>query len=107
MSLNISTLSQVSQPNALNLLTTSQNTASDTVSDGTELFGNIYNQLVDGVNQTDSAFQADIVKAAAGEMDNPAQLLIDSSKAQVALQLTASMRNNALQAYTSIMSMQV
>lgn len=107
MSMNISALSQVSQQNPLNLLTTSQSTASDTVSDGTELFGNIYNQLVGGVNQTDSAFQADIVKASAGEMDNPAQLLIDSSKAQVALQLTASMRNNALQAYTSIMSMQV
>lgn len=106
MSLNISMLSPISSQDPSSLLAASQGT-SGTVGDGTELFGDIYNQLVDGVNQTDSAFQADIVKAAAGEMDNPAQLLIDSSKAQVALQLTASMRNNALQAYTSIMNMQV
>lgn len=87
-------------------LSTAQ-TASGTTVDGTQMFGDIYNQLVDGVNQTDSAFQADIVKAAAGEMDNPAQLLIDSSKAQVALQLASSVRNNALQAYSTVMNMQV
>ncbi|ADU28073.1 flagellar hook-basal body complex protein FliE [Ethanoligenens harbinense YUAN-3] len=87
-------------------LSTAQ-TASGTTVDGTQMFGDIYNQLVDGVNQTDSAFQADIVKAAAGEMDNPAQLLIDSSKAQVALQLASSVRNNALQAYNTVMNMQV
>lgn len=81
--------------------------AAGAVTDGTQMFGDIYNQLVDGVNQTDSAFQADIVKAAAGEMDNPAQLLIDSSKAQVSLQLAGSVRNNALQAYNTIMNMQV
>lgn len=106
MSLNISMLSQISSPNSLNVSTALQG-ASGTATDGTQMFGDIYNQLVDGVNQTDSAFQADIVKAAAGEMDNPAQLLIDSSKAQVALQLASSVRNNALQAYTSVMSMQV
>lgn len=106
MSLNISMLSQISSPNSLDVSTALQS-ASGTAADGTQMFGDIYNQLVDGVNQTDSAFQADIVKAAAGEMDNPAQLLIDSSKAQVALQLASSVRNNALQAYTSVMSMQV
>ncbi|MFT8887910.1 MAG: flagellar hook-basal body complex protein FliE [Ethanoligenens sp.] len=104
--MNISMLPQIAPSNPAEWLTASQG-ASNTTTDGTQMFGDIYNQLVGGVNQTDAAFQADIVKAAAGEMDNPAQLLIDSSKAQVSLQLASSVRNNALQAYTTIMNMQV
>ncbi len=87
----------------------SSDTSSSSVSsiDGTEMFQNIYDNLVNNVNSTDSAFQADVVKTAAGEMDNPAQLVIDSSKAQVALQMVTSVRNNALTAYTTIMNMQM
>ena len=75
--------------------------------DGTSLFTDVALRLVDGVNSTDATFQADLVKAAAGELDNPHQLLIDSEKANVSLQLMISMRNKALEAYNSIISMQV
>lgn len=104
--MNISALSSLASSSLSNLATSSTGSSGSSV-DGTQMFGDLYNQLVDGVNQTDSAFQADIVKAAAGEMDNPAQLLIDSSKAQVSLQLASSVRSTALQAYNTIANMQV
>jgi len=71
------------------------------------MFSDIYNNLISNVNQTDSSLQADIVKSAAGQLDNPQQLLIDSSKASIALQLVSSVRNDALQAYGDITKMQV
>jgi flagellar hook-basal body complex protein FliE len=75
--------------------------------DGTQMFGDILNGMITNVNQTDSAFQSDIVKEAAGELDDPQQLLIDSSKASIALQLVTSVRNDALQAYNDITKMQM
>lgn len=73
--------------------------------DGTSMFRDIFQNLVGDVNATDSAFQADTVKAAEGELDNPQQLLIDSTKASIALQLVTSVRNDALQAYSDIIKM--
>lgn len=102
--LDISSISSALQ--AGNLLGTT-GVSANSQPDGTEMFGDLYSQLVGSVNQTDATFQADILKASEGELDNPAQLVIDSSKAQVALQLTSSVRNTALQAYREIMSMQV
>lgn len=73
--------------------------------DGTGMFRNIADSLISNANQTDAAFQQDIVKAAAGELDNPQQLMIDSSKASIALQMVASVRNEALDAYNDIIKM--
>lgn len=103
--MDISTISSAVQ--SLGLSNTNNSATSSSSVDGTEMFSSIYDQLTGSVNETDSAFQADIVKAAAGELDNPAQLVIDSSKAQVALQLASSVRNTALSAYKEIMNMSV
>lgn len=81
--------------------------SSAAVPDGTAIFKDVLDKVVSSVNQTDSAFEGDIVRAAAGELENPHQLLIDSEKANVSLQLAVSVRNKALEAYTSIMNMQV
>jgi flagellar hook-basal body complex protein FliE len=70
--------------------------------DGTQMFGDVLKQLIDNTNSTDAALQADIIKAAEGELDNPHQLLIDMQKATIALQLTTSVRNEALSAYNDI-----
>lgn len=80
-----------------------QATASST--DGTAMFKDIFQDLIGNVNTTDAALQADTIKAAEGELDNPQQLLIDSSKAGIALQLVTSVRNDALQAYSDIIKM--
>ena len=88
-------------------LTGTQQQGGAKAADGTAMFSDIYNDLVGNVNNTDSSLQADIVKSAEGELDNPQQLLIDSSKASIALQLFTSVRNDALQAYSDVIKMQV
>ncbi|HEX2939309.1 MAG TPA: flagellar hook-basal body complex protein FliE [Ruminiclostridium sp.] len=82
-----------------------QQTASG--SDATSMFKDIYDGLVGNVNTTNEAFEGDMVKAAEGELDNPHQLLIDSSKANIALQLLLTVRNNALDAYNEVIKMSV
>ena len=78
-----------------------------TQQDGTSMFGDLLNNMIGQVNSTDSAFQGDIVKAAQGELDNPQQLVIDSSKAQIALQLVTNVRNTAIDSYNDIIKMSV
>ncbi|MEG6572738.1 flagellar hook-basal body complex protein FliE [[Clostridium] cellulosi] len=84
-----------------------QQTSSNKGNDAVSMFSSIYDQLVDNVNKTNAAFEGDIVKAAEGELDNPHQLLIDSAKANISLQLLLSVRNTALEAYNDIMKMSV
>lgn len=86
--------------------------AADTVSgssgsDGSSMFKDVLDNVVGNINSTDSTFQGDLVRAAAGELDNPHQLLIDSDEANISLQLGVSVRDRALEAYNSIISMQV
>jgi flagellar hook-basal body complex protein FliE len=103
--MSISSISQLAgMSNGLDL---TQQSGGASSADGTSMFKDIYNGLISSANQTDSAFQADIVKASEGELDDPQQLLIDSSKASIALQLVSSVRNDALQAYSDITKMQV
>jgi len=104
--MDISALSQIVGSAGSSLVGTQQ-TAGASATGGTSMFSDIYNNLISNVNQTDSSLQADIVKSAAGQLDNPQQLLIDSSKASIALQLVSSVRNDALQAYGDITKMQV
>ena len=71
-----------------------------------DLFNQLFRQgkfLLDG----DATFQQDIVKSAAGELDDPHQLVIDAQKANVSLQLALSVRNKAIDAYNDIIKMQV
>lgn len=104
--MDVSSLSQLSS-----LLQTgtdfSQQSKSSVTADGSSMFKDVLSGLISDANSTDQAFQADIVKAAAGELDNPHQLLIDSTKSSIALQLVTSVRNNALEAYNEILRMQV
>jgi flagellar hook-basal body complex protein FliE len=104
--MDISALSQIVGSAGSSLVGTQQ-TAGASAAGGTSMFSDIYNNLISNVNQTDSSLHADIVKSAAGQLDNPQQLLIDSSKASIALQLVSSVRNDALQAYGDITKMQV
>jgi flagellar hook-basal body complex protein FliE len=91
--------------NSVNPLQQQQSTNS--VQNTGSLFSDIYNSLINNVNSTDEALQGDIVKAAEGELDNPHQLVIDSTKANIALQLLLSVRNDALNAYNEIIKMSI
>lgn len=104
--MDISSVSQLAANSLLTSTGSSQGTSTSST-DGSQMFSDILSGLVDNVNTTDAAFQSDMVKAAQGELSNPHQLLIDSSKATVALQLASSVKNDALQAYNDIIRMSV
>ncbi len=74
---------------------------------GTAMFQDIFDNLVGQVNSTDSSLNADILKASEGELDNPEQLLVDSTKANIAITLVSNVRTAALDAYNDIIKMSV
>ena len=105
--MNITPITSLTQINPIqNILNSTQ--SAGTQQDGTSsMFSDVLGGLLNQVNTTDAAFQGDIVKAAEGEMDNPQQLVIDSTKANVALQLVSNIRTSALSAYNDIIKMTV
>lgn len=90
------------QPITNSITQNDQNTTSST-----GIFKGILDSLVSNVNTTNEALEGDIVKAASGELDNPHQLLIDSTKAKIAFQLVTNVRNDALSAYNDILKMSI
>lgn len=100
----ISSVAPVSQITPIeNIVKTDKNSEVSTPN----AFKNIYDSLISDVNQTNAQLEGDMVKSAAGELDNPHQLTIDSTKARIALQLVTNVRNNALSAYQDIIKMSI
>lgn len=100
--MDISSISGLSAVNAQNSAVSNQSNSSSA-----SMFSDILDNLIDNVNSTNSALEGDIVKAAEGELDNPHQLVIDSTKASIALRLLSSVRNDALNAYNEIIKMSI
>lgn len=100
--MDISSISGLSSINSQSNITSGTDAASTST-----MFSDIFDSLVENVNSTNSSFEGDIVKAAEGELDNPHQLVIDSTKASIALQLLSNVRNDALNAYNEIIKMSV
>lgn len=103
--MSVSAIPSILQSSPVSNIFANQNTVAQP--DGTSMFSSIFDSLVSEVNTTNSAFEGDMVKAAEGELDNPQQLTIDSTKASIALQTVTSIRNGALEAYNDIMKMTV
>jgi flagellar hook-basal body complex protein FliE len=98
-------ISSISGLDSVGSLLSQQGTSQSTGS--TSMFKDLYDGLISNVNTTNDAFEGDIVKAAEGELDNPHQLVIDSTKANIALQLVTNIRNDALTAYNDVIKMSV
>lgn len=66
------------------------------------VFQSVFQSAIDNVKQTD----ADVVEAeyllATGQLDNPATLMIASTKSQIAVDLLVQLRNKALDAYSEL-----
>jgi flagellar hook-basal body complex protein FliE len=103
--MDISALSQVASGMLQQAGSVSGVSSQQNADGGMQMFSDIFDGLVGSVNQTDSQLQGDTLKAAEGELDNPHQLLIDSTKATISMQLLTSVRNDALQAYNDIIKM--
>ena len=79
----------------------------DTSNDG---FGAVLSSVVNMVGETNTLqnkASAEEVKFALGDSDNTHDLMIAEQKATVALQYTVAVRDKFIEAYNSIMNMQI
>lgn len=74
---------------------------------GEKSFGEILSQMLNSINQMqkNSAYLGNLL--AAGEIDDLHTLMIESEKADLALQFTLQIRNKILDAYNEIMRMPI
>ena len=77
-----------------------QATQQNTESAGT--FGSIFQSAIEYVKETDSAKNEAEYLLATGQLDNPAELTIAATKAQIAVELMVQLRNRALDAYNEL-----
>lgn len=86
--------------NAISSVTGSQS------SDGSN-FSSIGTESYDLANSTEATAQSSLLDLLSGNIDDPASVMIDSEKSQIALSLTVQIRNKVIESYKEIMSMQV
>jgi len=66
-------------------------------------FGDVLNKAIEQVNITEAVTNQDAIKIATGEADDLHTIMINSAKADIALQTLVQVRNKVLDAYTEIM----
>lgn len=71
--------------------------------DPASLFGGIFQAALDQVRESDAQKARADYLLSTGQLENPAELSIASSKAELSLQLLAQLRNKALDAYGELM----
>lgn len=71
----------------------------------TQSFGSIFNSLVQEANTQYETAEAGTQALLSGETDDVAQVMIDSTKAETALNMVIQVRNKILDAYNEVMRM--
>lgn len=67
------------------------------------MFSDIFQAAIDRVKSTDADKNKAEYLLATGQLDNPAELTIASTKAQLSVDLLVQLRNKALDAYSEVM----
>lgn len=84
-----------------------ENTASEQVSGPSIPFADVFQSMVDTVQETDADYNEKQYLLATGQLDNPAEVTIAGSKALFSVQLLTELRNKALDAYSEIMRISI
>ncbi|NMB08849.1 MAG: flagellar hook-basal body complex protein FliE [Tissierellia bacterium] len=92
---------------AENLLSPWDKEVENTVKEGKRQFSEILNNALDNVNRLQLESDEYRNLLITGEIDNLHDVTIAQEKANIALQLTLSIRNKILEAYREIMRMQI
>lgn len=67
------------------------------------VFLDVFTSAINNVKETDAEKNHNEYLLATGQLDNPADLTISSSKAELAAELLVQLRNRSLEAYSEIM----
>ena len=70
-------------------------------------FQNVFEQALKDVEETQQVKTADSYALATGDVDDIAQVMINTEKADIAVQMLVQMRNKILDAYSEIMRMNI
>lgn len=81
--------------------------ASASSSDPTGMFADIFQHAIDAVSETDAEKNRVQYLLATGQLDNPAELTIASTKAQTSVELLVQLRSKALEAYNELMRISI
>jgi flagellar hook-basal body complex protein FliE len=76
-------------------------------SDSSGTFQSMLSDAIDQASQTDAEDQSGAQALVTGDVNNLADSLIQSQKAEIALDLTVQIRNKVIDAYNEVMHMQV
>ncbi len=66
------------------------------------MFASVFRSAIDNVKQTDADKVQVEYLLATGQLDNPAELMIASTKKGLAVEMLVQLRNKALDAYTEL-----
>ncbi len=72
---------------------------------GRSLFGEIFQSAIDNVRSTEDTIAKEEYLLSTGQMDNPAQLMLDLYKGQVSMSVLVQLREKALSAYSELSRM--
>ena len=75
--------------------------------EGEATFLDVFKSLVDNVKETDAQVQQDAIDLMLGDIDDLAQVQVNLEKAETAVDLLVTVKNNAVDAYNEIMRMSV
>ncbi|MCI2106706.1 MAG: flagellar hook-basal body complex protein FliE [Intestinimonas sp.] len=81
---------------------TQQSEAGSAGTNGVGMFADIYQNAIDNVKTTDAEKNKAEYLLATGQLDNPAELTVASTKAQLAVDLLVQLRNKALDTYSEL-----
>ena len=73
------------------------------LSDPTGMFSDIFQHAIDNVKETDAEKNRVEYLLATGQLDNPAELTIASTKASTSVELLVQLRSKALESYNELM----
>ncbi|HVI41907.1 MAG TPA: flagellar hook-basal body complex protein FliE [Anaerovoracaceae bacterium] len=97
MSSNINTSS-------INSLSSNSEKTASASGDSTGLgFKDVFQGLINNVEETEAVTKMDAYKLSIGEMDDTHTMIIDAAKADVALQTMVQLRNKFLEVYSEVM----
>ena len=97
-------------PSFLNPMTGASKSSTNTTNDSEDIFSTFLNSAINNISQTNSYLsdaENEEIKFAMGEAENTHDLTIALQKASASLQYTIAVRDKIIEAYNTIMQMQI
>lgn len=98
---------QISSPAVGNLTSALPTSQAGQGNEPSKSFASVFEDTLDQMRQTDQASGTASLNLLTGNTDNLSSTMISTEKAEIAIKLTAAVRNKVMDAYKEIMNMQV